>query len=286
MTEPRTRRLGRGLEALLGPALVQGKSDATARQIPVGAIRPNPYQPRHDFPEAALAELAERRGERDVARRRYRTFVAFYNAGPRRSSRELAAVARAAWHLGAEDPELFKDALRAYDEAIAADSTNLDARVAEGNLFLDKYNGTDAGAAFKAVLAINPRHAGALLGLARTAYFDGGPEALPRAKQALEVNPHFVPALLFLARLDLESEAYDRAREDIRRALAVDASSLEAIALLAATRSLTGDSAGFGEAVPPVLWAAASRGPESRSVPRTMPMMRVVKVPSENRHLG
>jgi ParB family chromosome partitioning protein len=59
MTEPRTRRLGRGLEALLGPALVEGRTDAGARQIPLGAIRPNPYQPRRDFPESALAELTE-----------------------------------------------------------------------------------------------------------------------------------------------------------------------------------------------------------------------------------
>jgi ParB family chromosome partitioning protein len=43
----------------LGPALVEGKTDAAARQIPLGAIRPNPYQPRRDFPEAALAELTE-----------------------------------------------------------------------------------------------------------------------------------------------------------------------------------------------------------------------------------
>ncbi len=196
-----------------------------------------------------LAELAERRGERDVARRQYRTFIAFYNAGPRRSSRELAAVARAAWRLGAEDPELFKDALRAYDEAIAADSANLDARVAEGNLFLEKYNGPDAGASFQAVLRVNPRHPGALLGLARTAYFDGDPQALARLKQCLAVNAHFVPALLFLARLDLESEAYGKAADDIDRALAVDPSSLDAIALLAATRYLTGDSARFAQAV-------------------------------------
>jgi tetratricopeptide (TPR) repeat protein len=195
-----------------------------------------------------LAELAERRGERVAARRRYRSFIPFYNTGPRRSSRELAAVARAAWHLGAEDPELFKDALRAYDEAIAADSANLEARVAEGNLFLEKYNGTDAGASFEAVLRADPRHPGALLGLAQTAYFDGDPEALPRVKQALAVNPHFVPALLFLARLDLESEAYAQAADDINRALAVDPSSLQGIALLAATKYLTGDSSGFAAA--------------------------------------
>lgn len=59
MTEPRTRRLGRGLEALLGPALMEGRADGSTRQIPLSALRPNPYQPRRDFPEDALAELSE-----------------------------------------------------------------------------------------------------------------------------------------------------------------------------------------------------------------------------------
>ena len=59
MTEPRTRRLGRGLEALLGPALVEARPEGSARQVPLSALRPNPYQPRHDFPEEALAELTE-----------------------------------------------------------------------------------------------------------------------------------------------------------------------------------------------------------------------------------
>ncbi|MBI2073602.1 MAG: ParB/RepB/Spo0J family partition protein [Gemmatimonadetes bacterium] len=59
MTEPRTRRLGRGLEALLGPALLESRAEGSARQIPLSALRPNPYQPRHDFPEEALAELTE-----------------------------------------------------------------------------------------------------------------------------------------------------------------------------------------------------------------------------------
>lgn len=60
MNEARNRRrLGRGLEALLGPSLLEARTDGTVRQIPLTAIRPNPYQPRHDFPEAALAELTE-----------------------------------------------------------------------------------------------------------------------------------------------------------------------------------------------------------------------------------
>ncbi len=59
MTAPNRRRLGRGLEALLGPSLVEGKPAGQTRPIPLSAIRPNPYQPRHEFPEEALAELTE-----------------------------------------------------------------------------------------------------------------------------------------------------------------------------------------------------------------------------------
>ena len=56
-----TRRLGRGLEALLGPmtkeeAQAQGGG---ARELPVAAIDPNPYQPRREFDPAALQELAD-----------------------------------------------------------------------------------------------------------------------------------------------------------------------------------------------------------------------------------
>jgi ParB family transcriptional regulator, chromosome partitioning protein len=60
MTDTRSRRrLGRGLEALLGPSLAEPASDGALRQVPLGSIRPNPYQPRRDFPEEALAELAQ-----------------------------------------------------------------------------------------------------------------------------------------------------------------------------------------------------------------------------------
>lgn len=58
MTE--TKRLGRGLEALLGPIT---KDDVTGqgglKEIAVAAIGPNPYQPRRDFDEAQLKELAD-----------------------------------------------------------------------------------------------------------------------------------------------------------------------------------------------------------------------------------
>jgi ParB family transcriptional regulator, chromosome partitioning protein len=57
MTE--TKRLGRGLEALLGPiSREQAEASGTLREIPVGSVRPNPFQPRTTVDDAALVELA------------------------------------------------------------------------------------------------------------------------------------------------------------------------------------------------------------------------------------
>lgn len=53
-----TRRLGRGLEALLGPVnREQAEAQGALRELPVGTVRPNPFQPRTRIDEAALAEL-------------------------------------------------------------------------------------------------------------------------------------------------------------------------------------------------------------------------------------
>ncbi|NOT06614.1 MAG: ParB/RepB/Spo0J family partition protein [Gemmatimonadales bacterium] len=58
MTE--TKRLGRGLEALLGPmSREEAQAGGGLKELPVAAIQPNPYQPRRDFGAAELKELAD-----------------------------------------------------------------------------------------------------------------------------------------------------------------------------------------------------------------------------------
>ena len=53
------RRLGRGLEALLGPSTTEdAEQSGDLRQIPLDDIGPNPFQPRHMFDEQAITELA------------------------------------------------------------------------------------------------------------------------------------------------------------------------------------------------------------------------------------
>ena len=53
------KRLGRGLEALLGPGISREQAQASGalRELPVTSIRPNPFQPRTHFDPAELTDL-------------------------------------------------------------------------------------------------------------------------------------------------------------------------------------------------------------------------------------
>jgi len=60
VTAANRRRLGRGLEALLGPATtVEAQESGDLRQISITSIRPNPFQPRNSFDYEAITELAQ-----------------------------------------------------------------------------------------------------------------------------------------------------------------------------------------------------------------------------------
>lgn len=68
MSSEKKKGLGRGLEAIFGEDMMeaiediqQGKVDAGGKtnEIAINEIRPNPYQPRKIFDEAALNDLAE-----------------------------------------------------------------------------------------------------------------------------------------------------------------------------------------------------------------------------------
>lgn len=56
--EPKRQALGRGLGALIPTRPEAPAAAGPATTAPVGAIRPNPWQPRTNFAESALAELA------------------------------------------------------------------------------------------------------------------------------------------------------------------------------------------------------------------------------------
>ena len=57
MSAEKQRRLGRGLEALIGASQQTPVSASELQRIPVSRIRPNPFQPRREFEPEALSEL-------------------------------------------------------------------------------------------------------------------------------------------------------------------------------------------------------------------------------------
>src|SRR5437763_16606385 len=50
------RRLGRGLEALLGPTREEAEREGSLVELAIADIRPNRYQPRRDVDPAALEQ--------------------------------------------------------------------------------------------------------------------------------------------------------------------------------------------------------------------------------------
>lgn len=205
--------------------------------------------------ELNLALLRYHSGRVDDAMAAFDRFIDIYNGAERLVADELTAVATAVRHLGAREPDLFRDALRAFDEAIAAaasenalPSSRFEPRIRLGELLLEKYNSPDAQETFGEVLQVNPNHPAALLGRARARYFDGTPEAMELVRRALEVNPNLVPARVFLARLLIDFEDYEAAFEEVERALEVNPRALDALATVAAIHYLRGDEAAFENA--------------------------------------
>jgi cellulose synthase operon protein C len=194
-----------------------------------------------------VAVLHYDRGERDRAMKEFDRFIDVYNAsaGAALSSEELTAVATAVQYLGARDPQLFKDALKAFDRAIGEDPTNVDAKIRLGELFLGKYNFDEAQKTFEDVLNSNPLEPRALLGAARRLEADGqaGGDSLLRA--ALNVNPDFVDARTLHAEMLLSLEDFAGAQQDIDRALRINPVAPRALAVAAAIKYLTHDSAGY-----------------------------------------
>ena len=187
-----------------------------------------------------LARLARDQGAIEQATTGFYAMIDAYNRGAADTAEELVAVAEACQWLGRDDPELFKDALRAYDEAVALDPSWPVPRIRLGELFLEKYDSSQARTSIADVLRSNPRHPEALLAMARTMRFDGNPRAGETLDAALEVNPNLIAARVFRARLRLASERFGEAREEAEKAIQADPESLTARTVLAAVEFIEG----------------------------------------------
>ena len=146
-----------------------------------------------------------------------------YNNGLVFASEDVVMVALASWLLGN-----FHDANSLFDEATRANPNNLEAHVLWGDLFLEKYNASDAERSYQDALDINSRYVPALVGIARVV---GDERSLQRA---LAINPNSVIAMEAYGQLLLMASRQDEALEYFERVLNINPESLKTLSILAA----------------------------------------------------
>ena len=142
---------------------------------------------------------------------------------------EVARGGRALRALGR-----FHESNAAYRDAAGAAPNDPAIQTAFGDLFLEKFETGEALKSYQMALQVDAKWTSALLGAARVLADENPPQATMFAKRALEVNPSFVDAHIFLADEAAGANKYDESRQLLDKALAVNPSSLDAIALRAA----------------------------------------------------
>ena len=157
-----------------------------------------------------------------------------YNNGLVFASEDVAMVALASWLMGN-----FHDANSLFNEATRANPNNLEAHSLWGDLFLEKYNASDAERSYQEAIDINGRYVPALVGMANVV---GDERALQRA---LAVNPNSIPAMETYGQLLLLNGREEEADDYFERVLALNSESLKTLSVLASQAALEERSADY-----------------------------------------
>ena len=147
--------------------------------------------------------------------------------------------------LGARALGDFRQANGLLRSAALAAPTDPAIQAAWADLFLEKYNKSDAVQSFTEALKLDDEWAPAHLGMARALVDENPPIARMSVDRALEIYPNYVNAHLFIAEQELGDRNVEKARESIARALEINSKSLEARALVASMAYLDDQTSEF-----------------------------------------
>jgi tetratricopeptide (TPR) repeat protein len=177
-----------------------------------------------------------------------RTLEGVLTRSPDDTPADLIRLGRAARALGR-----FQDANGFFRNANTLAPNDPVINTAWGELFLEKYNRSEALKSFQSALKARPDYVPAQVGLAETTLEEDPPAAKSAIEAALKLNPSYVPAHLLLAELALDNRERAEAQAALQKALAVNPNSLEARSLEAAIAFLEGRTSDFQSAVAGVL---------------------------------
>jgi tetratricopeptide (TPR) repeat protein len=204
------RSVGQSVEALvILAAIIDGLGDPPVRTL------------------VQYGSLLKFTGNKSLAYQFLDQAVQRYNNGLVFSSEDVAMVALASWLMGN-----FHDANSLFNEATRANPNNLEAHVLWGDLFLEKYNASDAERSYQEALDINSRYTDALVGIARVI---GDERALQRA---LAINPNSIDAMETYGQLLLVNGREEEAEDYFTKVLALNPESLKTLSVLAAQAAL------------------------------------------------
>ncbi len=184
------------------------------------------------------------KGRRSRARADLEDFIRDYNAGRATTAEQLTWVGRACHAMG-----LHQDANQAFRDAVAADDSAIDARLAWAELFLEKYRADEAKAVMDEAVARAP-HDPRVLTLSALAELSTGYDVVAAREQlasALEQWPGYPQALEALAGVEIDTGNWDAAAVLLQRSLEANPLRLESLSLLAAVYYLKDDAARFSE---------------------------------------
>ena len=194
---------------------------AEARLAPVAAANPI------SAAGLELALLQHYLGRRDEAAARFRALVDRLQRSP--DAVDLYRAARAARALGR-----YRQANALLRNAAGAAPDDPAIETLWGDLFGEKYDQAEASQSYLAALEIDEDWAPALLGMARALADTNPPAASASASRAVEIDPDYLEAHLFLAQRSFDDRDHEAGRASLERALAINDRSLEARSLLAA----------------------------------------------------
>ena len=214
-------------------AAVLARLDFLRGDYAAAEARLMPVAERHPISGASLelALLQQYLGLHDEATRRFRVLI-----GRLQRSSEALDLYRAA--LAARALDEFQLAPRFVRNASLAAPDDPAIHTLWGELLTAKYDQREAARSFGDALTLDDEWAPAHLGLARALADTNPPAARSSVGRALEIDPDFLEAHLFLAQRDLDDRDHDAARESLGRAVEITEHSLEAGSLVAAVASV------------------------------------------------
>jgi tetratricopeptide (TPR) repeat protein len=177
-----------------------------------------------------------------------RTLERMINASGQNTAADFIRLGEAERALGQ-----FQQANADFRQANSLAPDSVAANIGWGELFLEKYNRSDAAKSFQAALMADPDNVQAKTGMASLMTDTNPPAARQAIEETLKLNPSYVPAHVLLAQVALDEGKRDEAKEWLRKALAVNPNSLEARSIDAAIAFLEDKKADFDAKVADIL---------------------------------